>query len=220
MYRTRGGRGGRDGRDGCAARGRRGASAGPAPRGTRRPPPPARGTSHPFKQPAGPTPAIRNSASDRAPATHYLDYNTHLYIVNMSVSQRTVLAVVAALAAVAVAMPADYAVPSKLDLSSIMNKTVCPIKVDFDVDESRVPKRIKVMKCAQDLNQWCSKMHIPRHECCQHQHGTVKLECVEVQDVVQVYFPKQGVTQPYRVSVGCTCVMEESVLVPEAEPMR
>lgn len=138
-------------------------------------------------------------------------------------SSQTVFVIVATLAALvrfAVSMPADYTVPSKLDLATIMNKTVCPIKIEMDVDLNRIPKRIKVMKCARDPNQWCSKMHIPKHECCQHQHKNVKLECVEVQDTVQVYYPKHELTQPYRVSVGCTCIMQETPEVQEAAPMR
>lgn len=131
-----------------------------------------------------------------------------------------IAATLAALVALASTMPTDDRVPHKLDLSIVMNKTVCPIKIEIDVDQDRIPKRIKVMKCDRDPNQWCSKMHIPKHECCQHQHDNVKLECVEVQDRVQVYFPKKDLTQSYPVSVGCTCVMQETMKVEDAVPMR
>ncbi|XP_028160549.1 uncharacterized protein LOC114352971 [Ostrinia furnacalis] len=137
-----------------------------------------------------------------------------------SLALTATLAALAALAALASAMPTDARTPHKLDLSTVMNKTVCPIKIEIDVDPDRIPKRIKVMKCERDPNQWCSKMHVPKHECCQHQHDNVKLECVEVQDTVQVYYPAQQLAQPYRVSVGCACVMQETGQVQDAVPAR
>ncbi|KAL0822861.1 hypothetical protein ABMA28_004854 [Loxostege sticticalis] len=132
----------------------------------------------------------------------------------------TLAATLAALATFASTMPTDARSPHVLDLSTVMNKTVCPIKIMIDEDLNRIPKRIKVMTCDSDPNQYCAKMHIPKHECCQHQHDNVRLECVEVQDTVQVYYPKTKKTQTHRVSVGCTCVMQETVKVPDAEPAR
>ncbi|CAG9793627.1 unnamed protein product [Diatraea saccharalis] len=131
-----------------------------------------------------------------------------------------VTCLLAALAVAVVAMPSDMRNPTKLDIATVMNKTVCPIKVDFDEDPNRVPKRIKVLKCEKDPNLWCSKMHIPKYECCQHQHDNVKLECVEITDWVQVYYPESKQTQMYRVSVGCTCVMEEAPVLGMPSPAR
>ncbi|CAH0398558.1 unnamed protein product [Chilo suppressalis] len=135
-------------------------------------------------------------------------------------SARLILAIAAAaaLAACVAAMPRDYRDPITLDLNTVLNKTVCPINVTIDSDMDRIPKHIKVMKCQRDPNVWCAKMHIPKYECCQHQRDNVKLQCVEIQDTVQVYYPATGSTQLYRVSVGCACVMEEAATLMEPTP--
>ncbi|XP_059050777.1 uncharacterized protein LOC131845695 [Achroia grisella] len=122
----------------------------------------------------------------------------------------TVTLVAVAVAALAAAMPADLQ-PSRLDLSDVLNKTVCPIKIEINHDSKRIPPRIKEMKCADNPNKWCVRNHIPPNECCHHRHADVEMHCVEIQDWVQVYFPESDETQTTRVSVGCMCVMQESV---------
>ncbi|KAM3957727.1 uncharacterized protein ACR2FA_008240 [Aphomia sociella] len=121
----------------------------------------------------------------------------------------TVTLVVAAAAALAAAMPTGVEL-SKLDLADVLNKTVCPIKIEINHDPNRIPRRIKEMKCADNPNKWCVKNHIPPNECCQHRHAAVDMQCVEIQDWVQVYYPATDDTQTTRVSVGCMCVMQES----------
>ncbi|XP_026754610.1 uncharacterized protein LOC113514709 [Galleria mellonella] len=126
------------------------------------------------------------------------------------------LAVVAA-AALAASMPTKKE-PGKLDLSDAINKTVCPIKIEINDDPKRIPRRIKEMKCRDDPNVWCSKNHIPSNECCQHQHAAVHMQCVEIQDWVQVYYPETDDTQTSRVSVGCMCVMQQGEMAQDSQP--
>ncbi|CAG9793626.1 unnamed protein product [Diatraea saccharalis] len=110
--------------------------------------------------------------------------------------------------------------PTRQDITTVLNKTVCPIKVDIDEDPKRIPKSIKVFKCQKDPNLWCSKMNIPKNECCQTHHDNVKLECVEITDWVQVYYPESKETQTYPLSVGCACVIEEAPLLDNPSPAR
>lgn len=97
-----------------------------------------------------------------------------------------------------------------MDLNDVLNKTVCPIKVDFDINEQRVPRKIKVLKCAEDSREWCRLAHL-QHECCRHSLSGHVMQCVEVHDTVLVYdlLLKKMVTLD--VAVGCTCMVDKSM---------
>lgn len=122
-----------------------------------------------------------------------------------------VLAVVVATAAV-VAHPVTPT-PRSIGLSEAINRTVCPIQVEIDEDSTRIPKKIKLLKCAPNPQKWCRHQHIPDNECCQHNHDNHVMECVEITDTVLVYYPTgPDDTSPRRetltVQVGCTCMIE------------
>ncbi|CAG4993177.1 unnamed protein product [Colias eurytheme] len=124
-----------------------------------------------------------------------------------------VLSMLAAVLAGALARPNGR--PKSVDLADAMNKTVCPIVVDYDVNENRIPQKIKVLKCAQEPNRWCAQQRIPPHECCQHSHNNHVMECVEIRDTVLVFLVDQNRTVTHDVSVGCTCMIEQSTQAPE-----
>lgn len=135
-------------------------------------------------------------------------------------SKTSALVMLSVLAGFAASMPTDFRPSHPLDLNIVINRTVCPIEVKINEDPARIPQKIKMLTCARDVNQWCSEMNVPKNECCHHQHDTVTLSCVEVEDVVMVYFPKVNKSQAIRVSVGCVCAMQESFKVPDATPNR
>lgn len=138
----------------------------------------------------------------------------------MSIEKLLIIAagLCAAALAGAGAMPSAAPRPDKLDVADVINKTVCPIRLRVDTDEARIPRRIRVMECADDGTRWCARNNIPQHECCQHRHDNVLMQCVEVQDVVQVFYPATNDTQMMRVSVGCVCVMQKSTEAHESAP--
>lgn len=121
-----------------------------------------------------------------------------------------VLAVVAAAAVSALPVTPT---PRAIELSEAINRTVCPIQVKIDEDETRIPKRIKLLKCAPNPQKWCRHQQIPDNECCQHNHNHHVMECVEIHDTVVVYYPS-GPNDPnpkretIEVAVGCTCMIE------------
>ncbi|XP_053606857.1 uncharacterized protein LOC128673206 [Plodia interpunctella] len=117
----------------------------------------------------------------------------------------------------ATAMPTRQE-PDKMDVNDVLNKTVCPIKIRIDEDENRIPRRIKVMECAENSNQWCAKKNVPPNECCQHRHDKVVMRCVEIQDHVQVLYKTNQEPQTIRVSVGCMCMMQDSTEATNSSP--
>ncbi|CAH2091533.1 unnamed protein product [Euphydryas editha] len=127
------------------------------------------------------------------------------------------LILVAAFAALTATLAMPHPAPEhhirSVDLNEAINKSLCPIELEIDDDPNRVPQRIKVMKCAKEPNRWCQAQHIPRHECC-HSHGTHQKECVEMRDTVLVYYKNTKTTSTYEVSVGCTCMIEQSTRAP------
>ncbi|KAL0822858.1 hypothetical protein ABMA28_004851 [Loxostege sticticalis] len=131
-----------------------------------------------------------------------------------------ILITLSAFAGFAASKPTDFRPSPQLDLATVINRTVCPIEVKINEDLNRIPQRIKMLTCARDVNKWCAQMNVPKNECCQHRHDDVSLSCVEVEDVAMVYYPKTDKTQPLSVSVGCVCMMQESIKVPDAEPNR
>ncbi|CAK1586551.1 unnamed protein product [Parnassius mnemosyne] len=100
--------------------------------------------------------------------------------------------------------------PRTVDLADALNRTVCPIVVEVDDDPARVPRRIKMMKCAPDPNKWCMQQKIPQHECCEHNHNNHQMECVEMHDTVLVQYPAAGSTRTFDVAVGCSCMVGQS----------
>ncbi|XP_060802693.1 uncharacterized protein LOC132902278 [Amyelois transitella] len=118
----------------------------------------------------------------------------------------------------ATAMPTRDEERPRLDVNDVLNRTVCPITIRIDEDEDRVPRRIKVMECAENSNQWCAQRNVPPNECCQHRHDGVIMKCVEIQDLVQVFYKTRKESQSMRVSVGCMCMMQEVDGVGDSAP--
>lgn len=108
------------------------------------------------------------------------------------------------------AKPTDARDVRVLDLAEVLNKTMCPIRVEIDENEDRVPRRIKTMKCEQQPAHWCRSRNLPAHECCHHRHERHTMECVEMRDTVLVYYKSSQRTEPLEVSVGCSCVIEQT----------
>lgn len=127
-------------------------------------------------------------------------------------TERVILLVAAALALTApsAAMPR---LARSVELPDVLNRTVCPIVMEVDEDPARIPRRIKLLKCAPDPHRWCVERHIPNHECCSHKHDRHVTECVEIHDKVLVKYPNSESphkTKIYDVAVGCTCMISRS----------
>lgn len=129
---------------------------------------------------------------------------------------------VAVLVAVAAAIVAAYPRPSaysgreirRVDLGEAINKTVCPIVVEINEEEGRIPKRIKMVRCVKDSLRVCRDRMIPSHECCAHTHNHHVMECVELRDKVLVNYPQSDSTvktKVFDVAVGCTCMLSRSL---------
>ncbi|XP_045766486.1 uncharacterized protein LOC123868147 [Maniola jurtina] len=127
------------------------------------------------------------------------------------------LAFLVALAALAALGRQGRAAPARhvrsVELADALNRTVCPIRVEIDEHADRVPRRIKMMKCAAEPSHWC-RAHLPAHECCQRRHGDHLLECVEMHDSVLVYYKSSASTATYDVAVGCSCMVVHSSTAP------
>ncbi|CAK1550879.1 unnamed protein product [Leptosia nina] len=107
-----------------------------------------------------------------------------------------------------------------VDLADVFNRTVCPIKVEIDENPHRVPRKIKMLKCAEEPRDWCRQPEVPphlQHECCRHsRHGHV-MECVELHDTVLVFDKKKNEMVTLDVAVGCSCIVEKSTRAPPVE---
>lgn len=102
----------------------------------------------------------------------------------------------------------------KVDLGEAINKTVCPIVVEIHEDKTRIPQRIKMMRCAKNPLQVCRDRMIPNYECCAHTHNHNVMECVELRDKVLVKYPQSDSsvkTKVFDVAVGCTCMLSRSL---------
>lgn len=119
----------------------------------------------------------------------------------MSPAQTAVLLMAAA------ALAAVRAKPSTVRLEAAVGHTVCPIEVEVDDDPTRVPRRIKLIKCKPDPKGWCAEQKIAKNECCEHNHHDHRMECVEIEDKVLVHFPGNATTKTMLVPVGCTCMV-------------
>lgn len=100
--------------------------------------------------------------------------------------------------------------PRIVNLRDVLNRTVCPFKVEIDEDPDRVPRRIKMIRCEETPNHWCRSQNIPDNECCHHKHFDRVMECVEVRDTALVYYNSSKRTETYDVTVGCTCMIAAS----------
>lgn len=129
---------------------------------------------------------------------------------------------VAVLVVVGVAIVAAHPRPSpysgrevrQVDLGEAINKTVCPIVVEIDEDLQRIPKRIKMVRCAAHPQRVCRDRNIPDNECCAHMHNHHVMECVELRDKVLVTYPQSDSTvktKVFDVAVGCTCMLSRSL---------
>ncbi|CAH4028945.1 unnamed protein product [Pieris brassicae] len=96
-----------------------------------------------------------------------------------------------------------------LDLNDVLNKTVCPIKVEIDINEHRVPRKIKMLKCAEEQREWCQLAHL-QHECCRHSLSGHVMQCVEVHDTVLVFDKIKNEMVTQEVPVGCSCIVVKS----------
>ncbi|XP_039755810.1 uncharacterized protein LOC120630611 [Pararge aegeria] len=122
------------------------------------------------------------------------------------------IVLVLALGALALAARAAPRHVRRVELADAINRTVCPIRVELDDNPDRVPRRIKMMRCAAEPSHWCR--HLPPRECCQRHHGAHVLECAEVHDTVLVYYKSSQRTATYAVAVGCSCMVVRSAAAP------
>lgn len=127
---------------------------------------------------------------------------------------------VAVLVAAAGAVVAAYPRPHldreirQVDLGEAINRTVCPIVVEVNEEKDRIPKRIKMVRCARDPMRVCRDRQIPNNECCGHTHNHHVMECVELRDKVLVNYPQSDSTvktKVFDVAVGCTCMLSRSL---------
>ncbi|CAH0694378.1 unnamed protein product [Spodoptera exigua] len=111
-------------------------------------------------------------------------------------------------AALALAATLVSAKPSGMSLPIAVNKAVCRTVVEKDEDGDRIPRTIKVIKCAADPYEMCPAAKGKSMRCC----GAFPLasgaqfSCTEVQDSVLVM--KAKTFRPYviNVPVGCSCI--------------
>ncbi|CAH1638925.1 unnamed protein product [Spodoptera littoralis] len=98
--------------------------------------------------------------------------------------------------------------PKSMTLPIAINKAVCRTVVEIDEDLDRIPKTIKVIKCAADPYEMCPAAKGLRMRCC----GAFPLasgaqfSCTEVQDSVLVMKAKSFRPYVINVSVGCSCI--------------
>lgn len=98
-----------------------------------------------------------------------------------------------------------------VDLSEVMDKSVCPIRIHIDEDENRIPRRIKMLKCATTPNPMCHLQKMT-HACCRSRHHNFNTQCVEVTDNVLVRYTNLGnneMLHKFPVAVGCACMIRE-----------
>lgn len=125
-----------------------------------------------------------------------------------------VLVVVAAATVTVHSLPSAYSDQKirQVDLGQAINRTVCPIVVKIDEDIRRIPRRIKMVHCAEKPLRVCRHRKIPDHVCCAHTHNHQVMECVELRDKVLVSYPQSDVkTTTFDVAVGCTCMISRSL---------
>lgn len=128
---------------------------------------------------------------------------------SMNMSCRNYIITVALLA-LALTATSVSARASPMELSAVIEKSVCRTEVEIDEDMDRIPKTIKIIKCAADPNEKCpAPGKMEQVNCC----GAAKrldgalFECTSVQDSILVM--KANTFKPYviNVFVGCSCVM-------------
>lgn len=100
-----------------------------------------------------------------------------------------------------------------IDLPDVLNKTVCPIQQVVDDDPFRIPRRIKMLKCAPTPSQVCQQADIRAEQaCCGQKHEKFNTQCVEVRDhvVVSDLSGAEPRLRTIEVSVGCTCMIRRT----------
>lgn len=100
----------------------------------------------------------------------------------------------------------------RVELRDVLDKAVCPIRQEIDEDVMRVPRRIKMLKCAGKPSPVCQREDVRSLQaCCGQAHDTFNTQCVEVTDNVLVAYRQEdgslGSPQTVSVSVGCTCMI-------------
>ena len=114
---------------------------------------------------------------------------------------------------VAFAACAVVAKPRTVAFNVVKNQTICRTRVEYDTNEERIPKTIKMLKCEEDPYEMCPAGDGEPKRCC----GAVKLvgaaqfSCIEVQDTVLVqYNTKEGTTEgTFTVAIGCSCIKQD-----------
>lgn len=96
-----------------------------------------------------------------------------------------------------------------VDLAEVMDKSVCPISIRIDEDERRIPRRIKMLECAQTPNPMCHLQNMT-HACCRSHHHKYSTQCVNVTDHVLVRYRGDDALHKFPVAVGCACMIREA----------
>lgn len=113
---------------------------------------------------------------------------------------------------VACAAAVVSAKPSGIKLSIVKDLSICRTVVDYDEAEDRIPRLIKVLKCAPNPYMMCPARSPggDSEPCCGHTAPDgPQLTCTEVLDEVVVSNAK-GEIYTINVPVGCACIQQDS----------
>ncbi|CAD0200582.1 unnamed protein product [Chrysodeixis includens] len=94
--------------------------------------------------------------------------------------------------------------PSGLALSVAQERTVCRTEVEYDEDPQRIPRVIKLLRCAARPHTQCGAA-----PCCGGAGGALRLACAQLTDAVLVS-DRSNRTYTLHVPVGCACVRHTS----------
>ncbi|KAJ0178558.1 hypothetical protein K1T71_006381 [Dendrolimus kikuchii] len=93
-------------------------------------------------------------------------------------------------------------------LSAVLNETICPMEVKFDVQETRIPKTIKQILCAKPSHDVCDGDYA--HVACCGKDDACKhiLRCEQIEHTVLVGNINDDSLTPLSVPVGCSLYLQ------------
>lgn len=98
-------------------------------------------------------------------------------------------------------------------LSTIMNRTVCPMEVEFNTQETRIPKTIRYIKCAERDYDVCKGPYAEAF-CCKSKCKYMP-KCVQMEDFVLVGSVYDETLASVLIPVGCNLVNQKRVIAIE-----
>lgn len=103
-------------------------------------------------------------------------------------------------------------------LDDITNRTICPIEVEVNIRATRIPRRIKYIKCAEPGKDIC-KGPFAIAACCDVEDSACEhtYRCEQIEDAVLVGNVHNDSLNPEMVSVGCALVKRSRLVAEELD---